>query len=494
MIGSPKGPLLAEGPLLKADICVIGAGAGGLSYAAGAAQMGADVVLIEQDKMGGDCLNAGCVPSKALLAAAKAAVAGRKAETFGVTYGPAKVTYAAVLAHVHNAIAQIAPHDSRARFEGLGVHVIAGTARFVDTRTVAVATQRGAQQIRAKRFIIATGSRPLIPAIPGLDQVPYLTNESLWDLKALPEHLLVIGGGAIGLEMALAHQRLGAQVSLIEAAQILPNDDRDMVAVAREALIAEGLRLIEGAKVTRVAGTAGTLHLTYQKDGQEQRLSGSHVLVATGRVANVETLGLAAAKVPLGPRGIEVDARQRTRNPRVFAVGDVAGDLQFTHYASHQAAIALQNTLLPPIPFRPATRRCDAVPWVTFLDPEVAQVGLNETTAKAQGIAYRVERAAFTEADRLVAEGQTKGFVKVLIDRRNRVIGAGIVGPKAGELIHFWALGVYRRSKITALASYLAPYPTAGEINKKVIGKFIAPKLFGPLVQRIVRFWLRFLS
>lgn len=474
---------------IKTDVCVIGAGSGGLSYAAGAVQMGAEVVLLEGGKMGGDCLNYGCVPSKALLAAGKAAVAGRDTEKFGITHGAAKVDYAKAMDHVHDVIAQIAPHDSVERFESLGCTVITEAGQFIDEKTV----QAGDTQIQAKRFIVATGSGPFVPPIPGLDTVPYLTNESLWQQRELPKELLVIGGGAIGLEMALAHQRLGSKVTVFELASILPKDDPDMVEVARDSLVGEGLTLLEGAGVKSVGGKAGAIEVTYEKDGEEHTVKGTDLLVAVGRRPNVDGLGLEAAGIKYDRRGIETNAQQRTSNRRVLAIGDVAASFQFTHYAGHQASIAIQNTILPSIPGRKVVSREDAVPWVTFIDPEVAQVGLNETAAKAKGIDYRVERVEFGAADRLIAERKTKGFVKVLLDTKDRVIGAGIVGPSAGELIHHWALAVYNRSKITSIASFIAPYPTAGELNKKVTSRFIGPKIFSPLVKRIVRFWLRFL-
>ena len=474
---------------IQADVCVIGAGSAGLSYAAGAAQMGARVVLIEADKMGGDCLNRGCVPSKALLAAAKAAVAGRDTAVFGVAHAPPQIDYARVMDQVQAVIAQIAPHDSVERFEGLGCSVLQGQARFLDARTVEV-NQR---QVRAKRFIIATGSRPSVPPIPGLESTPYTTSDTLWDRRTLPKALLVVGGGPIGLEMALAHQRLGAQVTVIEAATILPQDDPDMVAVVRDALQTEGIDLIEGARITQAARAHGAVRLTYEAEGQVHDLEGTDLLLATGRTPNLEGLNLAAAQVAVDRAGIETDARGRTRNPRVFAIGDVASALKFTHYAGHQAAIAIQNTLLPSIPFRRAVFRAEATPWVTYLDPEIAHVGLNETTARAKGLDYRVARVDFDEVDRWVAERKTPGFIKVLVDANNRVIGAGIVGAQAGELIHHWSLAVYRRDRLLSLAGYMVPYPTGSEINKKVVSKFLSPKIFSPLVRHLVRFWLRFL-
>lgn len=477
--------------LLTPDVCVIGGGSGGLSYAAGAAQFGADVVLLEKGAMGGDCLNFGCVPSKALLAAGKAAASGAKAVKFGVTFAAPQVDYAAVMDHVHDVIGQIAPHDSPERFRELGVNVIERAGVFVDEGTV----EAGDITIRAKRFIISTGSSAFIPPIPGLETTPYLTNESIWDQRTLPAHLLVLGGGPIGLEMALAHRRLGAEVTVLERETILAKDDADLVEVARESMIEEGLYIHERTSVTAVSGKEGAIELTAQTaDGEEVTFKGTHLLVATGRAPNVNGLGLDAAKIAYSPRGIEVTGRQMTTNARVLAIGDVAQGPQFTHAAGHQASIAIQNTILPRIPFRKVETRNDALPWVTYIDPEIAQVGLSESAARAQGVEVRIERAEFKEADRLVAERATKGFIKVLLDKKDRVVGAGIVGQNAGELIHPWALAVYNKVKITTLASYIAPYPTAGEMGKKVTSKFIAPKLFSPLVKRIVKLWLRCLS
>ncbi len=474
---------------IQTDVCVIGAGSAGLSYAAGAAQMGARVVLVEADKMGGDCLNRGCVPSKALLAAAKAAVAGRDTCVFGVSHAPPQIDYGRVMDHVQSVIAQIAPHDSIERFEALGCTVLQGRARFLGARTVEV-NQR---QVRAKRFVIATGSKPSIPPIPGLESTPHMTSDTLWNQRTLPKALLIVGGGPVGLEMALAHQRLGAQVTVIEAETVLPQDDPDMVAVAREVLHGEGVRLVEGARITQAAGAHGAVRLTYDTEGHAQSIEGTDLLLATGRTPNIKGLDLRAAKVTYDRTGIETDSCGRTRNPRIFAIGDVAAALKFTHFAGHQAAIAIQNTLLPSIPFRRAVFRVEATPWVTYLDPELAQVGFNETTARAEGLDFRVERIGFDQVDRCVTDGKTKGFIKVLVDARNRVIGAGIVGAQAGELIHHWSLAVYRRDRLLSLAGYMVPYPTNSEINKKVVSKFLSPRIFSPLVRRLVRFWLRFL-
>ena len=322
---------------LTPHLCIIGAGSAGLSVAAGAAQLGADVVLVEKGEMGGDCLNTGCVPSKALLAAGKAAQQGRNAGRFGVTFHEPEIDFAAVGAHVHGVIAQIAPHDSVERFEGLGVTVLRERATFIDRRTV----QAGSTLVRAKRFVIATGSTPAVVPIPGLEDVPYLTNESEFDLTERPRHLVVIGGGPIGCEMAQAHRRLGSRVTVLEKFTIMPKDDPELVGVVRDRLKDEGVDIREGADVTRIEGGEG--ELTVHVDGEA--LACSHILVATGRAPTVGGLGLEAAGVAYSGKGIPVDRRLRTSNRKIYAIGDVTGGYQFTHQAGYHAGIVVQNAL-----------------------------------------------------------------------------------------------------------------------------------------------------
>ncbi|MBT7760480.1 MAG: FAD-dependent oxidoreductase, partial [Rhodospirillaceae bacterium] len=352
---------------LTVDICVIGAGSGGLSVAAGASQLGASTALVERHLMGGDCLNFGCVPSKALLAAAKSAHNVSNAGRFGLAAGPLSVDHKAVRQHVHDVVAAIAPHDSVERFQALGVNVIQGPARFVGAGEIEV----NGQSVKARRFVIATGSSPMVPPIPGLDEVPYLTNETLFACDQAMAHLIVIGGGPIGVEMAQAHQRLGVQVTLIEMSRLLPNDDGELARVVHDRLARDGVNILTGVTV---AGAAR------QQDGIAVRLdngdevAGSHLLVAAGRQANVTDLNLEAAGVEYSPRGIVVDRRLRTSNRKIFAIGDVAGGLQFTHVAGHHAGIVIRNAL-----FRlPAKAKQTAIPWVTYTDPELAHVGLFE--------------------------------------------------------------------------------------------------------------------
>lgn len=461
---------------IAADICVIGGGSGGLSVAAGAAQMGARTVLIEKGLMGGDCLNFGCVPSKALLAAAHAAAGIGHAARLGVDAGPVAVDFERVCAHVRATIAAIAPHDSVARFEGLGVTVLQAAARFTGPDTV----EAGGRTVRARRFVIATGSTPLVPQIPGLDGVPYMTNETIFDCPALPRHLLVIGGGPVGIELAQAFGRLGSRVTVLQGTTILPRDDAELVAVVRDRLLAEGMAIHEGARAATVAMDGEEIVVT-TADGV--RVAGSHLLVAAGRRPTVAGLDLERAGIAFSAGGIAVDRRLRTGNRRIFALGDVIGGYQFTHMAGYQAGIVLRNAL-----FRWPARACDrAVPWATYTEPELAQVGLSEATARAQGREVRVLRATMADNDRARAEGRTEGLVKIVTDRRGRVLGAGIAAAHAGELIQPWILAVGRGLGIGAMAGMIAPYPTLGEAGRRAAGSFFTPTLYGRRTRWLVR-------
>jgi pyruvate/2-oxoglutarate dehydrogenase complex dihydrolipoamide dehydrogenase (E3) component len=461
---------------IETDICVIGAGSGGLSVAAGAVQMGARVVLIEAGEMGGDCLNAGCVPSKALIAAAKAAEAQRRGFR-GVAGNEPLVDFGAVKDHVAAVIAQIAPVDSQERFEGLGCTVIRAFARFTGPREV----EAGGHLIRARRFVIATGSRPFVPPIQGVETTPYLTNETIFALRERPRHLIVIGGGPIGVEMAQAHRRLGSEVTVIEGARVLGREDPELAAVVIEALRAEGIAFIEGQPVVRLAGAEGAVEVTL---GDGTQIGGSHILMAVGRKVALDGMNLQAAGIAHTPKGITVDARLRSSNRRVFAVGDAAGGPQFTHVAGWHAGIVVRQAVLG----LPAKADPRAVPRVTYTDPELAQVGLTEAEARAaHGAGLTVVRAEFAHNDRAQAEGKGKGLVKVMVVR-GRPVGAGIVGPQAGELIGPWALALSARLKMSAIAGMIAPYPTLGEVSKRAASAYFTPKLFdNPTLKRIVR-------
>jgi len=469
--------------ILKPDICVIGGGSAGLSVAAGAAQMGAETVLIEKGKMGGDCLNTGCVPSKSLLVAAKAAKAHLHAAQLGVRYAPPEIDFAAVRDHVHGVIAAIAPQDSVERFEGLGVRVVQAAGRFLGPREVAA----GDIRIRARRFVIATGSMPLVPPIPGLDTVPYLTNETIFDLAARPEHLIVVGGGPIGCELGQAFRRLGARVSVVEMADILPKDDPEPVDVVRQALRADGIDVLEQTRVTGVAKTADGVAVTVRTANGERVLRGSALLLAAGRRPGVDGLGLEAAGIAHDRSGITVDARLRTSNSRVYAAGDVSGGYQFTHVAGYHAGIVLRNAL-----FRlPAKANVHAVPWVTYTDPELAHVGLGEAAARQAHKAIRILRWPFAEVDRARTERRTEGFIKVVATPRGKILGATIVGAHAGEAILPWVLALSKGLNLSAMAQMIAPYPTLGEISKRVAGSFYTDRLFSAGTKRLVRLLAR---
>ncbi|MCW9044487.1 MAG: FAD-dependent oxidoreductase [Pseudopelagicola sp.] len=468
---------------IKTDILVIGAGSGGLSVASGAAQMGADVVLLEGHKMGGDCLNYGCVPSKALLASGKAAYAQAHAGALGVADAMPKIDYGAAKAHVADVIAQIEPHDSVERFEGLGVRVISEYGRFVGPREV----EAGAYRITARRIVVATGSSPFVPPISGLEDVPYLTNETLFELKECPEHLLIIGGGPIGMEMAQAHLRLGSRVTVIEGDKALGRDDPEMAEFVLEQLRDEGLVIAEGAVAQEISGAAGAIRVE-AKDGRV--FEGSHLLVAVGRKANIERLALEAAGIETTKTGIKVDSSLKTTNGRVYAIGDVAGGKQFTHVAGYHAGIVIRSALFG----LPAKAREDHLPHATYTDPELAQVGLSEAEARAtHGARVEVVRFDLGGNDRLVTERKARGLIKVMVVK-GRPVGVSIAGPQAGEHIALWSLAIANRLKMGQVAAMVAPYPTVAEIGKRAAGAYFSPKLFdNPRVKRVVRLVQRWL-
>ena len=472
---------------LDSDICIIGGGSGGLSVAAGAVQMGAKVVLFEGRKMGGDCLNYGCVPSKALIAAAKMAHHDPRHEKMGVR-AEKSVNMAQVKAHIDDVIAGIAPHDSVERFTNLGVKVIEADAQFVSARVI----EGGGYRVKAKFVVIATGSVPFVPPVPGLDKVPHYTNETIFTLEDVPEHLLVMGGGPIGIEMAQSFRRLGAQVTVLEAAKILNRDDPELVEILRRRLIDEGLNLREGMAASAVKKDGDGIAVTLSPLGdnaknKEEIIKGSHLLVAVGRRPQLAHLGLEKAGIKFTPGGIETDRRLRTSARRVFAIGDVAGRQQFTHIAGYHAGIVIRNMLFG----LPARVDDSTVPWVTYTDPELAHVGMTMEMAEAAGLAPIRLTASLADNDRARAERRTEGMVVAIITKKGRILGASILAPHAGEMIGAWSIAISTKANIKTMAGFIAPYPTYGEASKRAAGAFFTPKLFSDRVRRVVRFLLK---
>ncbi len=471
---------LPEDAPLTFDLCVIGAGSGGLSVAAAAVAFGQRVVLIEKGKMGGDCLNYGCVPSKALIAAGHRAHAMRSSAAFGIRPVEPEIDARAVHDHVKGVIAAIAPNDSVERFQGMGVKVIQATARFVDKQTVAA----GEHRITARRIIIATGSSPLVPPIPGLSDTPHFTNETIFDNQQPIGHLIVIGGGPIGMELAQAHRRLGAEVTVLEGQKALGKDDPEMSAIVLDHLRREGIDIREGALVTRAEGSLGDVRVTVGEGQTAETIQGTHILVATGRRPNLSELRLEAAGIRHDRTGITVSPGLVTSNSRVFAIGDVTGGLQFTHVANYHAGIVIRRAL-----FRlPARVDTTQIPWVTFTDPELAHVGMTEDQARASHGKVNVLRWPYHENDRAQAERVTRGHVKVVVGRGGRILGATIVGAHAGELIQMWSLAISQKLKIKAMTGFVSPYPTLSEVNKRAAIKYFASAPGNPLVRKVIGF------
>jgi pyruvate/2-oxoglutarate dehydrogenase complex dihydrolipoamide dehydrogenase (E3) component len=472
------------GQSVNTDICVIGGGSGGLSVAAAASQMGAKTILIEKGKMGGDCLNYGCVPSKSLVSAGKVAETIRQAAQFGVEAHEPCVNFAQVHEHVHDVIASIAPLDSVERFNALGVDIYQAPARFVSPREV----DAGGTRITAKRFVIATGSTPAIPPIPGLKETPFWTNETVFDNREKPGHLIIIGGGPIGLELAQAFRYLGSDVSVVEMLEPLAKEDPELVGVVTASLRRSGVAIHAFSKVLSVMQKGGEIVVQIEHGGRYQAVRGTHLIVAVGRIPNILGLGLDAADIRYSRQGIDVDRSLRTTNRRVYAVGDVAGGPQFTHVANYHAGIVIRNAL-----FRlPAKVDYAAIPRTTYTDPELAQVGLSEREARAQHEEIRVLCWPLSENDRAHIERHSDGLIKAITNKRGRILGAGIVAPRAGDLIQPWVLAISRSLKIGALAGMVVTYPTLSEITKRAAASYYVPSLFGANTRRLVRFLMRF--
>ena len=465
--------------VLKPDLCVIGAGSGGLSVAAAAAIFGVPVVLIERHKMGGDCLNVGCVPSKALIAAAHRAEDIRRSAPFGIVAGAPQVHFKRVHEHVQSVISAIAPNDSVERFTSLGVRVISGEACFIDRRTVRV----GDIEIQPRRFVIATGSRPALPPIPGLDTVPFVTNETVFDLAIRPEHLIVLGGGPIGVELGQAFRRLGSRVTIIEAGRLLGREDQETAGFVVRSLDADGVDVRQNVKLARIEGAAGAIRAVLDNGNV---ITCSHLLIAAGRAPNTEALNLEAAGVTHDKRGIVVSAMLKTSNSRIYAIGDCATGategLQFTHVANYHAGIVIRSAL-----FRlPAKVSNLAIPRVTYCEPEVASVGLSEEAARKAGLFVQVLRWPYAENDRAQAERATEGLVKIITGKKGRILGATLCGKNAGDLVMPWVIAVQKKWTVQDMVGFVFPYPTLSEVSKRAALTHFSPMAGKPWIRRIL--------
>ena len=471
---------MTERDVIKADIAVIGAGSGGLSVASGAAQLGLKVVLFEAGEMGGDCLNTGCVPSKALLAAAKSVHQMKTAGKYGIKVGEPEISWDDVKAHIHGVIETIAPVDSQERFEGMGVRVIREIASFHSKSVVASKSV----QVHARRIVVASGSVPVVPPIPGLSERPYITNETLFDLPGFPEHLLVLGAGPIGLEMALAFRRLGAKVTVLEMNKPLMRSDPEHARIAIESLRAEGVEILDEHKVIEVGGSEGALWVKSESAEGLKTINGSHLLVAVGRAPVLDALQLEAGGVEYDRQGIKTKTNLRSvSNPKVWAIGDIAGRGQFTHLAGWHASVFVQAALMKV----PAKAVSEQIPAVTYIDPELAQIGLTEPEARQRyGDQVKVSEFALHENDRAIAERKTTGSVHIVIGKGDKILGASILGEGAGDILQILSLAMANKLKMRDLTKYISPYPTRAEIVKRAASLYFQPTVFGPMMKKLV--------
>lgn len=471
-----------EKTIHEVDLCVIGAGSAGLSVAYGASHLGRSVVLFEREAMGGDCLNTGCVPSKALIKAAKIAHSRAQGAEFGIAPTEASVDFEAVKAHVQGVIDQIAPVDSVERYSGFGVTVITEDARFEDKRTIVSDNHI----VRAKRIVVAAGSRAAAPPIPGLCDVPYLTNESIFQVSSLPKHLMIIGSGPIGLELGQSFRRLGSKVTIVDIAEPLGRNDPEHAAVLMAQLKSEGVIFRAPAKTKMISKTARTIKIEFE-DGET--ISGSHLLVAAGRSPNVDGLALEKGGVTYDRRGIETDEALRTSNPRVYAAGDIAaGKGGLTHAAGFHAGALIKNLYFMPPGlgkfFAKATT--NRMPAVIYTQPELATIGAGHDEAD------KVLHFDFEENDRSIAERDLQGGVKLYLDGKSKIIGASVVGSHAGELINTISLAMAGGLKLSQISGMISPYPTRTEAVKRAASSHFTDAVFGPKAKALSGFWTKF--
>ena len=472
---------------LDVDLAIIGAGSAGLSAASGAAQLGRSVVLFEAEEMGGDCLNTGCVPSKAIIAAGRAAQAFREAEQYGIENEVPDVNFNNVKAHIQSVIATIAPHDSQERFEDLGVNVIRERAKFSGRDTLESATHT----VKAKRIIVATGSRAAVPPIPGLKDTPHLTNETIWSVDEQPSHLIIIGAGPIGIELGQAFRRLGSDVTIIDIAAPLGRNEPEHASALVAALLEEGVTFHAPAKTKEIRKSKGGVEVELE-DGTV--IKGSHILVGAGRAPNVEGLDLEAAGITYDKRGIETDANLRTSNPTVFAAGDVAkGKGGLTHAAGYHAGVLIMGFyFLPPLINRLVAKASTEIPAAIYSEPGLASIGMTEAEAKEKGIAYKIATSEFHGNDRAIAERRTKGSVKIVATKRGKILGASVLGEEAGNLIQIIQVAMANGIKLSKLARHVAPYPTRGDAVRAAASGFYSEAFNSPKTKKVAAFMSKF--
>lgn len=467
------------------DIGIIGGGAGGLTVAAGAAQLGAKTLLVEKEPLlGGDCLHYGCVPSKTLIKTAHVYHVMKNARDYGLPEADIPpVDFQQVARRIQSVITTIQKHDSEERFCGLGARVVFGEASFLDEHAVRINGER----VSAKNWVIATGSSPGIPPIEDLDQTPYLTNREIFSLDRLPGSMIVLGGGPIAIEMAQAFCRLGTKVHVVQRSkQILSREDRDLADGVMDVLRKEGVVFHLNASLLQTRDLGNEREVIFRNEaGEMVEIRAEHILVALGRSANLAGLHLDGIGVKTGAKGVEVDGRMRTSLKHIYAVGDVTGAYQFTHAAGYEGGIVVSNAVF----HLPRKADYTFLPWCTYTDPELASIGMSEKRAKEAGVEYAVWTEAFEDNDRSLAEGQRAGKIKMILDEKEKPLGVQILGPRAGELLNEWVAVLNGRVKLSTLASAVHPYPTLGEINKRVAGTYFSPKIFSDKVRKGLKFF-----
>jgi len=476
-------------PASRYHLVVVGAGTAGLVSAAGAASLGARVALVERDLMGGDCLNVGCVPSKGVIRAGRAFHAARHGAPYGAPTATGDGDFAAAMERMRRLRARLAPVDGAARFAELGVDVFLGSGRFVGPDALEVDGAR----LNFRRAVIATGARAAAPPIEGLEEAGYLTNESVFSLEKRPRRLAVLGAGPIGCELAQAFARLGSEVTIVDAGEhVLPREDPDAAALIQEALARDGVAYLPRSRVVEVLRSDGGRRIRYEREDGAHELEADELLVAVGRAPNVEDLGLEAAGVGWDRSGVEVDDTLRTSNRRIYAAGDVAQSLKFTHLADAHARIVLQNALFPPLAWlKPGRHTRLVVPWCTYTSPEIAHVGLYARDAREQGLEVESLTVPLDEVDRAVLDGATEGFLRLHLARgKDRILGATLVAEHAGDMLGELCLAVTHGVGLGKIAGTIHPYPTQGEVVKKAADAWRRTRLT-PRARRVLGAWFR---